>query len=66
MTDLTFAALPEGRFIAVVGPRDEVGSHAVPISKRCQSLPETLSEIARLKAELDKAAEDAKRHFGAN
>lgn len=66
MTDLTFTPLQEGCFIAIVGPRDEVGNHAIPVSGPCRSLADTLAEIERLKRELDKAAADAKRHFGSN
>jgi hypothetical protein len=66
MTDLIFASLREGCFIAIVGPRDEVGNHAIPVTGPCRSLADTVAEIQRLKGELDKAEEDAKRHFGSN
>lgn len=66
MMDLTFASLQQGAFIAIVGPRDEVGNHAIPVSRPCHSLADMLAEIERLKGELDKAAADARRHFGSN
>jgi hypothetical protein len=48
------------------GPRDEVGDHAIPLTKPCQSMAEVAAEIERLKCELDAAAEAARNHFGRN
>jgi hypothetical protein len=64
MNDLKFAALPEGCFVTLVGPRDEVGKHAIPVSKSCNSFAAISNEIDRLKHELDEAKAAAQHHFG--
>lgn len=52
--------------MTLIGPRDEVGDHAIPVTKPCQSMAEVAAEIERLKCELDAAAEAARNHFGRN
>ena len=66
MNDLKFVALNEGCFVTLIGPRDEVGDHAIPVTKPCQTMAEVAAEIECLKCELDAAAEAARNHFGRN